>query len=98
MRCSGCCVHVAAEDSQVAWLHGVSFCDASARDALVRWIYARAERPIPMPMADLSGALGCEAADAPCTFSLRQLATVAYRFGDLEQAWAEREGVTLDYP
>ena len=72
--------------------------DASARDALVRWLYARAERPVPTPMADLSGAVGCEAADAPCTFSLLQLATVAYRFGDLEQAWAEREGVTLDYP
>ena len=71
--------------------------DASARDALVRWIYARAERPVPTPMADLSGAVGCEAADAPHVLA-PAAATVAYRFGDLEQAWAEREGVTLDYP
>lgn len=72
--------------------------DASAREAIARWIYARAERPVPTPMADLTHRLGCVAADAPCTFTMRQLAEVSYRFAAYEQAWAEEQGVTLNFP
>lgn len=72
--------------------------DAQGRRNMQSWIYSRIERPVPDPLPSFVEQQGhCDASQDACTFTLEELATMAYRASDLEQQYAAEQGLTLQY-